>query len=152
MTLTEEPVFLPSIKSREEAKHKWDINDNSLPLVSIWSMLIKRNTEKTHLSNLKPTMKNIYSDMEVEEKFIMFIGWAWEWYRRTTHSSIFIHSKQIRDSHLWKFNLFIYTVYWIICLVHYPIQLHAQDNNTFDTKAIIAIECTLDYGNYIQYM
>lgn len=34
MTLTEEPVFLPSIKSREEAKHKWDINDNSLPLVS----------------------------------------------------------------------------------------------------------------------
>lgn len=36
MTLTEEPTFLPSIKSREEQKHKWDINDNALPLVSLF--------------------------------------------------------------------------------------------------------------------
>lgn len=54
MTLTEEPVFLPSIKSREEAKHKWDINDNSLPLVSRLSMLMKRKQRKHIYQTLNP--------------------------------------------------------------------------------------------------
>ncbi|KAK3090272.1 hypothetical protein FSP39_010554 [Pinctada imbricata] len=34
MTLTEEPAFLPSFPDVNQTKHKWDINDNSLPVVS----------------------------------------------------------------------------------------------------------------------
>ncbi|XP_076085894.1 uncharacterized protein LOC143056613 [Mytilus galloprovincialis] len=66
MTLTEEPTFLPSIKSREEQKHKWDINDNALPLVETFDMFTEWPAENC---------RYVYN-VEVEDARRHVSGWA----------------------------------------------------------------------------